>query len=991
MFHRYSIRGGIAALPVVLAASGVTSLAAQTGAVTGTVTDATTGRPLEAATVSLAATVGMAVTGTSGPTDAAGRYRFGSVPPGRYTLRAVITGYRTRETDVTVSADDTRIVDFRLAVSAIDLGRRVGVGPGVSAERRRVGASLPVLDAGPGAVSHPVVGFSQLLEGRMPGVRSVGTNGGVGAGRELVIRGIDSFGYTGQRPVVYLDGVRIDTEKTEWGDMPNVTCCLFSGGAGEDRLSDINPQEIDRVEVLKGPAAAALYGSEASAGVIEVFTKRGRRNMPTTFTLNAGLGVNRLRPNLPTRMRSRFRPNGFAPWDPNQTLIEAGPIASYNLTARGGSEDAAYFVSAGLTRQEGSVKPNDQSRANLRVSLDWAVGEDLTVRVTSGHVRNRIRALQSGDNWLGVYTNAMLSDPRRADPEKPYGGGLDVSVADAQAIRTASDTDRWTTGVEAEYRPTPNVVQRLTIGLDRVTEQKNRHLPSGRHYNVLGSMGERSRGFRWSEKFTGSYLVSYTYSDLFGLGPLDGTLSAGGQSTRDKVQTTMGVGRGLRGGLPISAAERTFSEGRFSELINLGFFVHNRVDLTDDLAVTGSLRLDWNSAFGEYYGSASYPSVALAYDLPRSLLPAAISTLRVRAATGRAGKPPPSSFTLPPYVRTVVLDDKPGVRYVAPPSSDIGPENKRESEAGLDVGLLEDRIGFELTYYDARTVNALNLLPTPASRGVHGRVENCCEIVNRGVEAALAATPVNRPSLLWRTNLAYEWNRNRITDLGPRARADSVPTYRQNEDGMWEFVRWEPRRSLEGWFEGQSVGDILAYGIAGHDRATNAHSRTAFRFNRGRVRPTHVGSVFNSFQLGSGLMVSIRLRGEMGAVMRNSGRRFGVQYRAHDEYLKHLDEDGEPTYAADSVYDFHKTDPIDKRDHLRLQEVSLSYTVPRGTGVLTNLEGATFTLSGYNLYWWDDCNCPDPGQQYRADDFDTSPFMALPQPRRFLLSVRTTF
>ena len=139
----------------------------------------------------------------------------------------------------------------------------------------------------------PIESFSQILEGRIPGVRSVGTVGGVGTSRVLKVRGTDSFSL-GQRPMIYIDGVRVDTQGSEWvySAGGSTTCCAFSGGAGEDRLSDLNPEEIDRVEVLKGPAASTLYGSEASGGVIQIFTKRGRSNSPANFTLSSSVGYN---------------------------------------------------------------------------------------------------------------------------------------------------------------------------------------------------------------------------------------------------------------------------------------------------------------------------------------------------------------------------------------------------------------------------------------------------------------------------------------------------------------------------------------------------------------------------------------------------------------------------------------------------------------------------------------------------------------------------
>ena len=375
MSHRYCTRGAIAALMLTLVVSGASGLAAQTGDVTGVVTDATTGQPIDGARVSLA---GIRM---SGLTDAGGRYLLSGVPAAAYTVKVVIIGYRTREEEVSITAGSTLVADFQLEVSGVDLDQLVTAGAGPS-ERRKIGASLPTLDFNGIAEAFPVEGFSQALEGRIPGVRSNGTNGGIGSGRELRIRGTDSFEYSRQRPLVLIDGVRVDTEKLEWGGMAGVTCCSFSGGAGEDRLSDLNPEEIDRVEVLKGPAAAALLGVEGSAGVIQVFTKRGRTNTPPAFTVTSGFGFNRLRANLPTRLRPNFTgPYGFAARDPNEHFVENGLVNNYDLTVSGGGRDATYFAAAGFTYEEGSVKPSDRSRANLRANLHWAASENLSVDV----------------------------------------------------------------------------------------------------------------------------------------------------------------------------------------------------------------------------------------------------------------------------------------------------------------------------------------------------------------------------------------------------------------------------------------------------------------------------------------------------------------------------------------------------------------------------------------------------------------------------------
>ena len=974
MSHRYCIRGAIAALALTLVVSGASGLAAQTGSVTGVVTDATTGHPLDGARVSLAGTRISALTGSDG------RYLLGGVPAGTQTVKVVIIGYGTREREVTVTPGSTLESDFRLQVSGVDLDQPVTAGAGPS-ERRKIGISLPAIDFDRIAEAFPVEGFSRALEGRIPGVRSNGTNGGIGAGRELRIRGTDSHGVTRQRPLVLIDGVRIDTEKLEWGGMEGVTCCSFSGGAGEDRLSDLSPEEIDRVEVLKGPAAAALFGSEGSAGVIQVFTKRGRTNTPPAFTVTSGFGFNRLRANLPTRLRPNFTgPYGFAAWDPNEHLIENGLVNNYDLTVSGGGRDVTYFAAGGFTYEEGSVKPSDQTRANLRVNLNWSAADNLSVDVASGFVRNRIRPLQTGNNWLGVFTNAMLSNPFDATEEEPYGGGLsqEVAVADAQAISTVSEADRWTGRVQVNYKATPNFTHRLTIGADRVSERKTRTLPWGRYYTYLGDQGERNVGSRYSGKFTVDFLSTYDYEDLAGMRGLSGSLSVGAQAYWDDVSTAMATGRGYHG--PVSTlheAEETIADERTFERRGRGVFAMNRLDLGQDLSVTTAVRVDGRSAFGDDVGPQVYPKAAMGYNVPHSVLPAPISNLKVRGAIGMAGKLPPK-----------VSGGGGSLAY----GYEIDPENKRELETGLDVGLLNDRIGVEFTYYDARVLNALFHVQRYGPEGIVGRHENCCEIMNRGIEAVVRTWLIDTPGFRWNSNLTYEWNRNRITDLGDTAADDSMPLYEQRGDGTWEHVGWRRAAQLNGWFVGESLGNVWYYGIAGYDRDTNTHFRTEHQFRHGAIQPIHMGSIFNSFQIGDDLRVAFQLRGEMGAMMVNLERGYGVGEGAYDEYLMHLARDGSTTYRSDSVADYHRTAyPIDRRDHVRLQEVSVSYTVPEGMAGSIGLKRTTVTLSGYNLHWWDDCNCTDPSQKYHASDFVATPFMGLPQPRRFLLSVRTRF
>jgi TonB-dependent SusC/RagA subfamily outer membrane receptor len=966
-----------------------TQAVAQDGTVTGQVTAATTGQPINGAQITIMDTqLGVLA-------NASGRFLINNVPAGTHTVQVVYVGYGTATEEVTVTSGGTASVNFALEVSAVAMDELIVTGTAGAVERRKLGTSAASLNVTDVAEVTPLSDFSQTLEGRIPGVRSIGTVGGVGAGRELRIRGTDSFSL-GQRPVIYIDGVRVDSRQQEWGSGAGgawfgTTCCAFSGGAGEDRLSDLSPDEIERVEVLKGPAASTLYGSEASGGVIQIFTKRGRSNSPANFALTVNTGFNRHRENFPTSLRSNFQgPDGTYAWDPNETLIENGLINSYDLTVDGGGEEITYFVSGGFSFEEGSIKPNDQKKANLRVNLNWTAGENLTVGVTSGYVRNKIYSLQSGNNWLGIYTNALLTNPLNATAEEPYGGGLDVNVEDAQAISTYSDTDRWTGSITLNYTPLPNFTHRATVGLDAVNDQKTRTMPFGRNYTYIGRQGERNIGYRNARKFTADYIGNLDYT-LPLLDGLSGTLAFGSQGYWDITSYSMATGRGFAGEgvTTVSGAALNIGAESFLEELNIGAFVQNRFDF-DNLFITTAVRVDGNSAFGENYGFQVYPKADVAYNLSDNMLPGLISSAKVRGAVGMAGKAPGAFAQFQTYTPNTVLNDLAGVSPNNPGNDALEPENKIEYEGGIELGLWNDRIGVDATYWHAVTQNALLGIPLPPSEGFSSsRLQNVGEILNKGIEVAMNTTILDRSSFRWSSGVNFEWIHNEILDLGDAAFPDSLPVY--SADG--QLLRWDHYMRLGGLWQGLPIFEATSRVITGWDPTTRKHSRSDYNTYVGNYQPSTLASFSNDFAIGQSIRMAVQLRGEWGAVMRNSDRGYGVRQLAYDEYLSLLASDGSATPASDSLLDrFRLLYPIDKRDHIRLQEVSINYALPAELMSAIGLGRSSITVAGYNLHWWDDCHCPDPNQQYRGgDDFSTSPFLGVPQPRRFLVSFRTRF
>ena len=277
--------------------------------------------------------------------------------------------------------------------------------------------------------------------------------------------------------------------------------------------------------------------------------------------------------------------------------------------------------------------------------------------------------------------------------------------------------------------------------------------------------------------------LDYNLGDVLSFfGDIGGRLAFGGQGYWNVDSYSMATGKDFAGEgvTTVGGAARSFGGETFSEDINLGAFVQNRFDLTNDLFLTGAVRIDGNSAFGINYGFQIYPKADVAYNLPVSSIPV-VSSAKLRAAIGMAGKAPGAFASFQIYSPNTVLEDLAGVRPSNPGNDMLEPENKVEQEVGLDLGLFDDRIGIISTYYTAKTQNALLGIALPPSEGFSSSQQrNVGEIQNQGFEFQFNATALDVGFLRWQTGFNYEWNENKILDLGETAYADSIPVYAAN-------------------------------------------------------------------------------------------------------------------------------------------------------------------------------------------------------------------
>jgi TonB-dependent SusC/RagA subfamily outer membrane receptor len=251
-------------------------VSAQTGSVQGTVVDAATGRALQSAQVSVEAT------GVGGLTNASGRFLLLNVPVGQQSVSVVMIGYEQQQQTVTVQAGQTASVEFRMESSALELDEMIVTGTAGGSQRRAIGNVVTSVNADQIIAQSPITSVDQLIGQRTPGLTMLPGTGQVGTGTAPVIRGVASISQ-GNDPIIYIDGVRMDSDPRRGTGQ--------RGGSNISRLNDIHPADIESIEIIKGPAAATLYGTEASNGVIQIITKSGRTGAPQ-FDFTTRIGTN---------------------------------------------------------------------------------------------------------------------------------------------------------------------------------------------------------------------------------------------------------------------------------------------------------------------------------------------------------------------------------------------------------------------------------------------------------------------------------------------------------------------------------------------------------------------------------------------------------------------------------------------------------------------------------------------------------------------------
>jgi TonB-dependent starch-binding outer membrane protein SusC len=1004
----------LAAVAAVAAAAFASEASAQRR-VTGRVTAAESGEPLAAATVQVVGATAAALTGEDG--------RFAlTLPAGAGTaggaLRVRRIGYQARTVALTSEQAE---VGVALTRDVLQLDAMVVSGAATTTERRN--AATAVAQVGAEQLARvPAVSLENALQAKVVGATIGMNNGAPGGGGQVQIRGVTSL-LGNFQPLFVVDGVIVSNDQRSNG-MNLANGSLNSGEENAlNRIADLDPSDIETVEVLKSAAATAIYGSQATNGVIVIRTKRGAAGA-ARVRLSQRTGFYELQRNLGVRQFQTLDDALAAAADNEvgQAAIRAaaaangGRVPTYDyvgeffgrrdpsyetqLSASGGAERTSYYV-AGSTRTERGIAPNTGARKwSARANLDQTFGTRWTAQVGLNVLRTSAqRGIANNDNanssplYAFACSPAVLPLAQRDStggwPVNPFCGEPALASnpwGTFARMKNDEDTYRQLGSANVGYQllTTDRHSVRLSTvgGFDRFGTESYVFLPPDMQFqwqsgNPPGAaiQGEGSNRFA-----NGSLNAVWSWSPRF----LTATTSAGAQYESRATNDFTVAGFGLAPTLPnADEGSQTTSLQERTRRINQAFYLNEEVIVADRLNLTAGVRAERSSVFGDRDQMYYFPRAAASYRLAAPRL--RVSEVKLRAAVGQSGNQPNYGDRDLLLTNFGIIDGATGfTSALTVGNPGIRPERLTEQEYGVDLGLFSDRVRAEATYFD-RTIRDLLLDAGVApSSGVTTRRINGGKLQTRGTEVALTLVPVQRRGLTWTSRTSYYTVDTRLLELAPGVRPFRANTARRGFGNSYGQLIFTP---------GELVTAIWG------NRLTRDSAGTVTRRESGVVlgdaNPAYTMGFSNDVQLRR-LSVSWLVDYRRGGLVSNmnlnnfDGGRTTWDYDAPAP-------DGRSKLGAWRYAQWaggaHTPAYLEDGSFVKLREVNVSLDVPeRLSRRVLGSRSLRVGLAGRNLALWSDYNGYDPevnnGGNYLARFVDLATF---PPTRSWFLNVDIGF
>lgn len=968
----------------------------------GKVTDPA-GNPIAGASVTVLNTA----LGTAASTN--GTYELSAnLKPGQYVVQFSSTGFKTSDKVLSLGTSASVELNATLSEDAAGLDEVVVTGTSAGTTRKQLGnyiATVKGADLNRAGASNVL----SALQGKTPGAQIIQNSGDPAGSMSVRLRGISTISSSSE-PLYIVDGVIVSNSARRVTNTQDAYDGLISPQT--NRMVDINPADIDRVEVLNGAAAAAIYGSRANAGVVQIFTKRGSSGAPQvsfsssliSSSLRKSVGYNTAPTKFggPTDGPTAQTQDILTPALTNTTNVTRYNYWDYifqnamgtdnNISIRGGKDKTRYFASASYYNNQGIIKNTDFKRFSFRLNLDQELSKWASLTVGLNYTNSNANEKPDGNSFFSPMNSITILGNFHNIWQRNANGNL-VAVGERGRVNPVSviedfkqknETNRIISSIGLKLKPFKDFTIDYTMGIDNISQGGTTYMPP---YTYNASTAFWGGGIAIDPTLNGYASIGSNQQFLINH-ELNGTLN---KRISDKLQSTTQVGYSLqyekglfsvlqgRGMAPLVQTVQGASTilpgtDQRSEISISGAYVQQNFKFNNRLFLTGAARLDGSSVFGEDQRNQLYLKVSSSYVISdeafwkKAPFNKWFDYLKLRAAYGESG----NLTGIGAYSRFNIYNASPLVGRTSLMSpgqlanENVKPETQKETEVGADMGFLKGRVNLTINIYNKKVEDLLISRFIAPSQGYTSLLGNVGSLSNKGFELALGGSVLRKKDYSWDVSLIYNKNKNRVENIPQGLIQFNLPA------GQVSLLPGQPVGVFYGFFFAKdAAGNMIknAAGIPVQERGTQLTPNTyktardaaglptgtALRKVIGNPNPDWTGTLVNTFNYKK-LSLRLQLDAVQGVDVFNADFRTRQGVGNGKEYAELEHRGTLPRGYISGVYAIEEW-RIDNGSFVKLRELALSYSFGRVTKLFSDLG---VTLSGRNLISWDKYKGFDP-------------------------------
>lgn len=937
------------------------------------------------------------------------------------TLVASGVGFKAQELNVDPSKMATGL-NIVLTEQYSKLDEVVVTGTAAGTTKRQLGSyvsSVSSEDLSKGASGNILA----ALQGKTAGAQIIQNSGDPAGGMSVRLRGISSV-LSSSEPLYIVDGVIINNATNRVTNTSgNYDGGNFVGSIGQNRMVDINPADIERIEVLNGAAAAATYGSRANAGVIQIFTKRGKSgaakvSFSSTFissALRKKLDVNQ----SPTKFGGPTDGVGAVTQDVLLTaLTTTSNVTRYDyqdyifrdasgtdntLSVSGGNDKTKYYFGGSFYKNQGIIKNTDFQRFSFRSNIDQVINKWMSMNMGLNYTNSSANEKPDGQSFFSP-TNAVtiignFHDIWTRDANgniKAVGErGRANPVSVIEDIKQRQSTNRVLANFGLKLKPMKGLTVDYTMGIDNYAQNGTTYIPpyaynvSPAFYGGGLTLDPTQNGYA-STASNHFFQINHDLSANYNFeitNDINSTTQVGYSQQYEKNNYALLQGRGFAPFIETVNGASTPIPGvdERSEISVSGLYVQQNFKFKNQLFLTGAVRRDGSSVFGANQRNQTYAKASASYIISstefwNSLgLSKAFDLFKVRVAYGESGNLTGigaysrfNSYSSNSFLGRSALNSSTTLA-----NENVKPERQAEVEYGMDLGMFNNRVGLTVNVYNKKVTDLLINRQLAPTNGFASLLDNFGSLENKGYEIMLSLTPVQTKDLKWEMTTIYNHNENKAIKIG-----QALTLFSTNAGAPVAIVEGQPIGVFYGTYFARGTDGAITTNSAGIPLAATGVTRKVI----GNPNPDYTASLVNEVSY-----KKWNFRAQLDAVQGVDV--FNADFRTRQGVGNGKVAEAEqrgllPRGYVSGIYAIEEW-RVDDGSFIKLRELSLSYNV----GKVKFINNLSINFSGRNLISWDNYKGYDPevnsgGQSTLLRGID---FGATPIPRTFSFGIKADF